>query len=137
MKAVWTSSLESGNETMDSQHKELFEHINSFFEGVEKEISHEMTVRTLNFLVKYVRFHFNTEEELMKQTGYAELAEHRCAHRELVTELMDCYKKLISNGNTEMVAQQLSTLLQEWFVSHIMGHDLRLATYLKQYEFSK
>lgn len=135
MKAEWTDSLKSGNKIMDNQHKELFEHINLFFEGIEKEQGHETTVRTLNFLVKYVRYHFATEEELMRKTDYDELHEHMKNHRTLVDDLMKCYKQLISDGNSEYVIQELSTLLQDWFVTHIMGHDIRLAKHLKGYEF--
>ncbi|ADD67151.1 hemerythrin-like metal-binding protein [Denitrovibrio acetiphilus DSM 12809] len=131
MKAVWTSSLESGNATIDEQHKELFEHINNFFDSISREFSHEITVRTLNYLVKYVRFHFSTEEELMRKSGYPDLKEHMSAHRNIVNTLMACYKKLISSGNSERVEDELTTLLQVWFVEHIMGYDLRLAAYLR------
>ena len=135
MKAVWTDSIASGNSTIDNQHKQLFDHINTFFEGIEREHGHETTVRTLNFLVKYVRYHFTTEEELMRKTEYEELHEHMKAHRSIVDELMRCYKKLIANGNSEYIIQELSTLLQAWFVTHIMDHDLRLAKHLQGYEF--
>ena len=132
MKAVWSSSLESGNETIDTQHKELFKHMNSFYDSVEKKFNHEVTVRTLNYLVKYVRFHFGTEEELMRESDYPEFKEHLSAHRHIVDTLMNCYKKLIADGNTDSINEELQTLLQTWFVEHIMGHDTKLATFLKE-----
>lgn len=135
MKAVWNDSLTSGNKLIDSQHKELFDHINTFFDSITKEYSHEITVRTLNFLVKYVRYHFNCEEDMMRKTDFEEYKEHREAHRKLVDELMTCYKKLISDGKTEHVMHELSALLQEWFVEHIMAYDVRLVSHMKQYEF--
>lgn len=131
MKAVWSSSLESGNETIDSQHKELFEHMNAFCDSVNQNFNHEVTVRTLNYLVKYVRFHFGTEEELMRENEYPDFKEHLSAHRKIVDTLMGCYKRLIADGNTESINEELQTLLQTWFVEHIMGHDIRLAAFLK------
>lgn len=134
MKAVWTSALESGNETIDAQHKQLFEYMNNFFDSISKEYGHETTVRTLNFLVKYVGYHFKTEEEFMRSTHCPAYKEHKSAHRKIVDDLMGCYKKLITDGNSEFLMSELTTLLQEWFVNHIMTHDLKLAEYLKEHE---
>lgn len=133
MKALWAETLASGNETMDEQHRELFDHINTFFDSVSKEFNHELSVRTLNFLVKYVRFHFGTEEDLMRESDFPGLKGHMADHRKLVDELMDCYKNLISEGSSDTVMQRLSVLLQKWFVEHIMGHDMKLAKHLRQY----
>ncbi|PLX71572.1 MAG: hypothetical protein C0602_00740 [Denitrovibrio sp.] len=135
MKAVWTDALASGNKTIDSQHKQLLDHINTFFDSISKEHGHETSVRTLNFLVKYVRYHFATEEELMRKTEYEHLQDHLHYHRKLVDSLMKCYKRLISDGNSEYVIQEISTLLQDWFVCHIMEHDLKLVKHLQGYEF--
>jgi len=136
MKAVWTSSLESGNKTIDSQHRELFDHINTFFDSVSSEFGHEITVRTMNFLVKYVQYHFTTEEEFMKAKCYPDFKIHLSAHRKIVDEIMRCYKQLISDGHTENVLKDLETLLQQWLVEHIMGYDMKLAQFLKQFEES-
>lgn len=132
MKAVWNDTLESGNDIMDGQHKELFKHMNAFYDSINKQFGHEVTVRTLNFLVKYVSYHFSTEEELMRQSGYPEFKTHLAAHRKIVDTLMKCYKKLIADGHTEYVIQELNTLLQEWFVDHIMVHDMQLAEFLRK-----
>ncbi len=132
MKVEWCESLASGYETIDTQHKELFEHINTFFESFEKEYKHEVTIRTLNFLVKYVRYHFGSEEELMREHNYPEFKEHLSAHRIIVDKLMECYKDLISSGDSSKVNQEIKTLLQVWFVEHIMGHDIKLASYLNE-----
>jgi hemerythrin len=131
MHIAWNECLISGNTTIDSQHQELFTHINSFFNSIDKEFNHETTVRTLNYLVKYVRFHFGTEEELMESSDYQELKVHKAAHRKLVDSLMVCYKKLIAEGNAMCVKDELTELLQVWFVDHIMTYDQRLAAFLK------
>jgi len=131
MKVAWNSSMESGNPIIDSQHKELFTYINSYFESTHAEYSHEVVVKTLNFLVKYVRYHFSSEEELMRESHYKEYKSHVADHRKIVENLMNCYKKLITFGNNELISQELGNLLQIWFVEHIMGHDIPLAKHLK------
>lgn len=131
MNIAWNDNLASGDATIDSQHQELFNHINSFFNSIDKEFNHETTVRTLNYLVKYVRFHFGHEEEQMEKYSYPEFRVHKAAHRELVESLMSCYKKLVSEGNAMNVKDELTQLLQVWFVDHIMTYDQRLAAFLK------
>lgn len=133
MRVSWTDSLASGHAVIDKQHKELLNHINSYFESLDRVYEHEVIIKTLNFLVKYVRFHFGTEEELMKQHVYPEFRQHLEAHRKLVDELMICYKKLISDGYSEEIVERLRVLLQEWFVDHIMVNDLKLAKFLKEF----
>jgi len=135
MKAEWSDSLVSGNETIDSQHKDLFKHINSYFDSLEKLYGHEVTIKTLNYLLKYVRFHFSTEEDLMKRYGYPDFNEHLNDHRKLVEELMVCYKTLIADGHSEEIVERLRVLLQEWLVEHIMGYDKRLAVFMKENGF--
>lgn len=132
MRAEWSDSLASGHSIIDGQHKELFGHINSYFESLEKVYGHEVTIKTLNFLVKYVRFHFGTEEDLMKQSNYPDFKNHLEAHRKIVDELMTCYKLLITDGHSEEIVERLRTLLQVWFVDHIMGFDMRLAKFIKE-----
>ncbi len=131
MRVSWTDSLASGHAVIDKQHMELLDHINSYFDSLDRVYEHEVIVKTLNFLVKYVRFHFGTEEELMKKHVYPEFRQHLEAHRKLVDELMSCYKKLISDGYSEEIVERLRVLLQEWFVDHIMVNDLKLAKFLK------
>jgi hemerythrin len=131
MKVTWCESLESGFGTIDEQHQELFKYINNFFANISGSFEHEETVRTLNFLVKYVKYHFQTEEELMCEYTYDNYKEHLKNHQQIVADLVDCYKKLISSGNVTTVVEDLEQILQYWFVEHIMGHDMKLAKYLK------
>lgn len=131
MKAVWSDTLRSGNETIDSQHKDLFEHINVYFDSLEKPYGRDITIKTLNYLVKYVRFHFTTEEDMMKSVNYPEFSEHLSSHRMLVDELMACYRSLINDGQTEEMVERLRVLLNEWLVGHIMTLDLSLAEFIR------
>jgi hemerythrin len=134
MKAIWNDSLISGNDTIDTQHMELFKYMNNFFDSVNKSRDYEITVRTLNYLVKYVRFHFGSEEEMMKKQSYPDYKEHLAAHRNLVEKLMDCYKTLISKNSANCITDSLTALLQQWFVEHIMVFDMKLAQYLRENE---
>jgi hemerythrin len=134
MKVEWNESLASGDAIIDKQHKELFKHINEFFDSINKEYNHEMTVRTLNFLVKYVKFHFEHEEQQMADRCYPETKLHQSAHRKIVDSLVHCYKRLISEGNATSVEEELTTLLQVWFVEHIMQYDMRLVSFLRENE---
>lgn len=132
MKAVWTDKLATGNKIIDGQHKELFGYINKFFECTDDNSCEGATIKTLNYLVKYVRFHFSAEESLMKDVNYPEYKEHQTAHRQIVDTLMNCYKRLIANGDHACVIEELRMFLQAWFVEHIMGFDFKMAGYIQE-----
>jgi hemerythrin len=134
MKVEWHDRLSTGFEIVDDQHKELFTHINDFFDSLSQEENYDNTIKTLNFLVKYVKLHFTTEEDLMKKYNYDEYKEHLTAHREIVEEIMECYKTLISSGKSPAVISKLRVILQKWFVSHIMQYDMKLAGFLRDFK---
>jgi len=131
MKLIWSSTIESGHALMDKQHKELFEHINKFFDSLNNEISREETIETLNYLVEYVGHHFRTEEELMQEISYPYFKKHQTEHRQIVEQLAACYKLLRSESNSETVIKDTTQMLLVWAEEHIPDSDIKLARYIK------
>ena len=69
MKARFTPSLITGNEMIDSHHKELIKRANDLFEALEGRQSKEKVLETLGFLADYTTYHFQAEEKLMEEEG--------------------------------------------------------------------
>ncbi|QAR32527.1 hypothetical protein EP073_03640 [Geovibrio thiophilus] len=133
MRIEWTSYIQTNNELLDSQHKELFSRINRYFECAEHNHSPQDLIKTLNYLVEYVKIHFKTEDDIMTQMEYARQKEHRKSHRELTEKLVEIYKELIENGASDELHDKLAKLCQIWYVAHINDFDKRLAAFIKAY----
>ena len=59
MYAEFTENLVTGNEMIDSQHKELIEKINGLMKSCETHAELAVAVKTLNYLADYTEFHFS------------------------------------------------------------------------------
>ena len=66
MYAEFTDNLATGNEMIDSQHKELIGKINAVMESCEQSNDKAVAVRTLDYLEDYTNFHFSAEEQLQR-----------------------------------------------------------------------
>ena len=67
MYAEFTDNLVTGNEMIDSQHKELIEKINAVMESCEQSNDKSVAVKTLDYLEDYTNYHFSAEEQLQRE----------------------------------------------------------------------
>ena len=64
MRAEFDETLITGNEMIDSQHKELIGKINVLLDSCEDGNDKLTAVKTLDYLAEYTDFHFSAEEKL-------------------------------------------------------------------------
>ena len=67
MYAEFTDNLVTGNEMIDSQHKELIERMNKLLESCEQSNDKAVAVKTLDYLADYTDYHFSAEEQLQRE----------------------------------------------------------------------
>jgi hemerythrin-like metal-binding protein len=117
----WADSFAVGVAAMDQQHKQLIEKINQLDEAVRVSIKNPAIQNVLALLVQYTTSHFEDEEQLMRETGFAGLGEHHEVHQKLlraVTEVLDKVK----SGKLSAAAN-LAAFLHFWLEKHIAGYD--------------
>ncbi|MGN0298561.1 MAG: bacteriohemerythrin [Lachnospiraceae bacterium] len=129
MRAVFDDSLITGNEMIDSQHKELIEKINRLMESVELGNDQQVALKTLDYLMDYTQFHFGAEEKLQEEIGYPALAEHKKEHAKLVQVVNDLHELLEEDGVTQNFADRVNENVIEWLYTHIKGFDRSVAEY--------
>ena len=67
MRAEFDETLITGNEMIDSQHKELIGKINGLLDSCEDGNDKLAAVKTLDYLAEYTDFHFTAEEKLQEE----------------------------------------------------------------------
>lgn len=132
MKAVFDDSLVTGNEMIDSQHKELIDKINALLVACENEGTNTKAaaLETLNYLAEYTQFHFRAEEALQEEIGYPGIEEHKKKHKELeqvVEELHDMLEE--QEGPSAAFVEQVQKNVIKWLYEHIKGFDRSVAEY--------
>lgn len=130
MYAEFDESLVTGNEMIDSQHKELIAKINSLVESCEKDGGKVASIKMLDYLAEYTEFHFNAEEKLQEEIEYPGIEEHKKQHQELYRVVDELHEMLEEQeGPTEEFVEQVNRNVIQWLYKHIKGFDRSVAEY--------
>jgi hemerythrin len=128
--AIWTAALETGNPTVDSQHKRLFQMVNDLHHGIVKGEGQEVMGPVLKRLAAYTVEHFGTEEAIMSSTKYPNFMRHKTKHVELTRQVQDLVAKYDSGQLA--LPSTLSKFLTDWLTTHIRQEDMELIKWLKE-----
>jgi len=124
----WKPSFTLGIASVDTEHRDMINTINSVYATLEDEHSEQEVNRVLGEIHAQISAHFALEERLMRTAGYTEYAEHKNSHEQLLDQIRD----LMDSFSADPVAGR--TLLQDslssWFGLHFATFDARLHLHL-------
>lgn len=124
-------NLVTGNDTIDTQHKELIDRIRQFVTSCENGDGQLKAVKMLEYLAEYTEFHFGQEEALQESVGYPELKQHQEKHGEFKKTLTELHEFLEdSEGPTEEFVRQVERNVVDWLFNHIKTFDRSVAEYI-------
>ncbi|MBS5545559.1 MAG: hemerythrin family protein [Lachnospiraceae bacterium] len=130
MYAEFDDSLVTGNEMIDTQHKELIGKINDLLRSCEDHADRKAAVQMLNYLADYTEFHFNAEEQLQEEIGYPGIKEHKEKHEELRRTVSELHEMLEDQeGPSDAFVDMVNKNVTEWLYYHIKGFDRSVAEY--------
>lgn len=127
----WEESLATGIESIDNQHKGIFdraEEMLSFNENTEASV----VKQALNFLIRYTVNHFADEEDIMIQTGYIDFPIHREQHTYFINEIYKLGISIRDKGVSEDNVDKLKLLIVEWLINHISESDKKFVDFYKE-----
>lgn len=126
---VWDPKYVTGITLIDGQHKELVALTNDLYHACleGKETAGAAFKETMSRMVKYVRFHFGSEQELLQKIRYPLYAEHKKKHEELVRTILEAAKGF--DKGQKFVPNNFVRILKDWIFSHIAIEDQRYALY--------
>ena len=127
----WDSSLETGNSTIDKQHKELIAKINEITVAHREGKGIDEIAKTMDFLSDYTVLHFTAEEKLMNECSYPELANHKRFHDEFKETMKNLTKRMVNETSPEDFVTTVIQTLGDWLYNHIKGDDIRMAAFTK------
>ena len=130
MYAEFTDNLVTGNEMIDSQHKELIEKINAVMESCEQSNDKSVAVRTLDYLEDYTNYHFSAEEQLQREIDYPGFQKHKEQNeifKQTISDLQEMLQE--EEGPSPAFVQKVQEKVIEWLYVHIQGFDRSVAEY--------
>ncbi len=122
----WSDMYDSGNKTMDNDHRVLVSMINELYTEMAKGDGMTIVNSVLHRLIDYSRDHLSREEQLMQAVCYPELAEHKAEHNAFIVRL----NGLIKNQKSDSITLDLAKFLKSWLSGHILHSDKKLASYV-------
>ncbi|MCI9217324.1 hemerythrin family protein [Lachnospiraceae bacterium 42-17] len=130
MRAEFSENLVTGNELIDSQHKELIDRINKLLDSCEADNGKVTAVNTLDYLADYTDFHFSAEEKLQQEIGYPDYDKHKSVHegfKQTIKELDEMLQE--EEGPSAAFVEKVEENVIKWFYTHIEGFDRSVAEY--------
>ncbi|BFL48876.1 hemerythrin [Lactonifactor longoviformis] len=132
MSIIFDESLVTGNNMIDTQHKELIDRVNKLVASCETNKEKNVAIQTLDFLMDYTVFHFDAEEKLQKETDYPDYDSHKKQHEEFAKAVEDLKDMLQEEeGPTDAFVAAVKRNVSDWLVNHIQGYDKKVADYVK------
>ena len=130
MYAEFSDNLITGNEMIDSQHKELISKINDVLKSCEQSNDKLVAVKTLDFLEEYTEYHFSAEEALQREIEYPGYDKHKAQHdafKQTIADLQDMLQE--EEGPSPAFVAKVQEKVVEWLYVHIEGFDRSVAEY--------
>ncbi len=128
IKLIWKREFDSGNKTIDEEHKQLFELANSLMDYFLEPDSFALEMHQFDLMTAHVLDHFDNEENILSNNSYPELEAHKKLHKVLIDKLSKKREKFF---NGELKALDIFTfLVDEVLVDHLLKEDMKYFPYL-------
>jgi hemerythrin len=130
---TWKQDYSVGVDRIDYQHKEILNVINftiNHCSGIEEK-ERAFFDSMIESSIKSIGEHFSTEEKIMEETGYPELAGHREEHEKMKKDLGIIIED-IKTGRKKLDLAEIVEFLKVWILKHIPDYDKAAAEYFRR-----
>ena len=90
---IWSDHFQSGNQTVDSQHRGLFDDSNNLLAAILSERSNDEVDAAVNTLMRDMVSHFQDEVKILLAVGYPHAAAHAALHGELIQSAVELVER--------------------------------------------
>ena len=125
----WSEKYAVGIESIDHQHKNLFNAVRVIEEAMTRTAGAAETIVLLEKLTSAAGEHFAHEEALMRAAKYPGIVLHEANHQRLMQKI-DAFVARHKRIGAPLDQHALS-FLRDWLVYHVENDDLRLGDWLR------
>ncbi len=119
--AQWKAEYETGNTLVDQQHQSIFSIINALHSATVAGQGADLLEQTIQSVRDYTTVHFDTEEQYMRNQGYAGYADHKRKHDALRAKFTAFETQ--SYPDIQQHTIMVSHFLTTWLIQHIQNDD--------------
>lgn len=126
----WSPHFSVGVKILDEQHKELIKMINMLDRNPGATVYSETVSELLGRLTSYAMEHFETEEALLSEHSYPDLAIQKLEHNEYQLKAAMLCEKTIQQE--EAVSKEILIFLRTWWMNHILVSDMKYRVFFEE-----
>ncbi|WP_455756399.1 bacteriohemerythrin [Sulfurimonas sp.] len=124
-KIAWDDKYKLGIDSIDVQHKKLFEIVNRLYDL--KEDSNKEELRTILYeFSDYMGLHFRDEEEYMLSIKFPDLENHKQLHQDIIDTLT---KIITTPAKLSIIKTKMRVIAKRVLIDHIMHEDTKIKLY--------
>jgi hemerythrin len=131
---TWNHACSVGVRAMDDQHGILMDAINALRLALVRGAGRERICELLDEFIEFTRMHFWSEEQLMEQTGFAGLEEHRAEHHRMMADILQSAHRLQYGKGVQL--RPLLCGLHHGFLHHIETMDQKYVPWFHEHGVS-
>lgn len=128
----WHDNYSIGEDTIDKQHKELFDLAQSAFECVDDEHRDEKIKGIVTRLYTYMKSHFKYEENFMREHDFPGYSHHKSTHEDIIRIINNFIKKM-PDSNNELFEKELATMIDKTLVQHVIEEDDKIREWAEEH----
>ena len=128
----WDESWETGNQLIDSQHKEFIRRINNLLEACSLGKGRDEIHSAAQFLTEYTDKHFGDEEKLQKQYAYPDRVNHKKMHEGFKKTVKEINERLEKEGSSVALVGKINSDVAGWLINHIKKQDVKVAKHIEE-----
>jgi hemerythrin len=132
---LWSDKFSINITEIDNQHRRLFELIDRLNKIVHESGINSEVITSLDELIDYTKYHFLSEENVMKEEDYPKYNMHKTEHDKLTQQAID-YRLRVIEGKP-LIRNEFLEFLFTWLTKHIMNHDKKIGTFLQMKKLQK
>jgi hemerythrin-like metal-binding domain len=125
MRQQWEETLATGLQELDSQNRELLEHIDALLNAESGRRAKE----ELEFLEACAERHFAREQRLHEQSGYPQAETHMALHHNYLATFRRLKKRYLEQGPTLSNILSFHRNIVQQLKEHIRLHDKAFVEY--------
>ena len=131
MAYTFTIDLVTGNQLIDSEHRQLIDAVNNLLAACATGKGRAELANTTKFLQDYTAKHFGNEEMLQLQYQYPDYVNHKRYHEDFKKVVAGICSKLDKDGPSIILVGEVNSAIAGWLITHIKKEDAKVAAHIK------
>jgi len=125
----WNGSMKLGIPIIDEQHSNLSRMVDNLQLICHKgpDCTNQRFIGAAGEAIEYMKYHFATEEKLMRLLEYPKYHEHMKEHKDCLLDISNTANQFKTEQNQDF--RQFVIFLNEWMMTHVSDSDRHFANY--------